>query len=1065
MFGAVRQNRTAVLISMVIFSASVCPAQTPSDERYSVVDRGPFFNVLQRTVSATNVATGEISQQVQSYTELGDGTNYLSNGQWVAAHDVIEVTSTGAEATHGQMTARFDSDITSVGAISITTPAGEVFQSHPLGLFYADSASGKLAQIGSVQTSEGTLYPPNTIVFSNVLSGVRADLMLVWAKNGFEQNLVLKQAPPPPSSFGFSNTTTTLQLWTVMDSCPVPKEQRSVVLDSGLVDHILIFGGSWFPVGAAFTFGNTPSPSSGQPTPIKLLRPSDAGAVPVAKTLVNIAGQQVLVEEVRYVDLAAALNQLPQASLLPKPDHTLELGDRARFPANRLWPKPVNRPMQLAMTQYRPKGVVLDYVSLDSSAYGYTFASGTTYYIPEAFSVGPGGATFQQGACLKFGANSALTLNGGPVSFPSSGAKVVFTSKDDNGYGQIISGSTASPGYAASPALWLYYYTTQTTIQNPQIRWAVTGIEYDESSGVTTSPSLNSSVFQNCQHGVNVNMPNDELSLSEDTYCNTGTPLYVIAGSSRGSMTADCGVVSVAMVNDPNRDLTGIDTNKNSQSECSFAVLDSTNIVAAFMNTHFSEFGLGSSPFPGIPSPRMTSWATSGNNGASFTDNGPILPVSTVTNASTVVTNGASDPTHGDAGDPDVVYDPTRGTYGTVYLIVNASREYGYLGPRLWISTNKGTNFTLVNTNIPGSGLVSDSDGPRIMVASNGDLYATGAGSSSGQYTTWVAHSTDGGLTWDGFQKFDTNGVAGGAKLLQAPDGTIYAFWLKGNGASSPVTNVFRYAWLAGTNWSYSTNLGITLNSSSPGGSGNPLRFSGDDTNDFFISTGAPQPAFANGRIYVAYADLQSPTSSVDRGDIFVAEATTNSNHWLGTPIVRKVNNDRTSTDQWNPSIASDPAGTQLFIGYYSRQNDPVTNSWIMAYGAKAYITNGLAAATFECFPISSTGFLPVFAGTNAAPNNWAFDPVWPQRCVCLDTNAIYAGGSSCSEFDCPHWPNSIIGFSTTDSDIHFCADDYTWAVSDNAYFYFAWCDRSRTNGVAPNIRPDEDVKLAKVRQ
>jgi hypothetical protein len=42
---------------------------------------------------------------------------------------------------------------------------------------------------------------------------------------------------------------------------------------------------------------------------------------------------------------------------------------------------------------------------------------------------------------------------------------------------------------------------------------------------------------------------------------------------------------------------------------------------------------------------------------------------------------------------------------------------------------------------------------------------------------------------------------------------------------------------------------------------------------------------------------------------------------------------------------------------------------------------------------------------------------------------------------------------------VNFCADDYTWVSADASYFYFAWCDRSRTFGSAPNIRPDADVK------
>lgn len=51
----------------------------------------------------------------------------------------------------------------------------------------------------------------------------------------------------------------------------------------------------------------------------------------------------------------------------------------------------------------------------------------------------------------------------------------------------------------------------------------------------------------------------------------------------------------------------------------------------------------------------------------------------------------------------------------------------------------------------------------------------------------------------------------------------------------------------------------------------------------------------------------------------------------------------------------------------------------------------------------------------------------------------------------------------------HFFCDDNTWADADSNYFYFAWCDRSRTwsntfNG-QPYTRPDADVRFAKIKQ
>src|SRR5262249_32672030 len=149
-------------------------------------------------VSTTNDPTGQVTQETHAYTELGDGMSYWSNGTWVDSQDLIELTPIGAEAVHGQMRGQFDGDITSIGAIQLTTAGGDVFASRPLGLYYFDSAAGKVARIAPVQSGQATLYPPNVIVYSNLLSGLDADLMVVWAKNGYEQNLVIKQRPPSP---------------------------------------------------------------------------------------------------------------------------------------------------------------------------------------------------------------------------------------------------------------------------------------------------------------------------------------------------------------------------------------------------------------------------------------------------------------------------------------------------------------------------------------------------------------------------------------------------------------------------------------------------------------------------------------------------------------------------------------------------------------------------------------------------------------------------------------------------------------------------------------------------
>ena len=207
-------------------------------------------------------------------------------------------------------------------------------------------------------------------------------------------------------------------------------------------------------------------------------------------------------------------------------------------------------------------------------------------------------------------------------------------------------------------------------------------------------------------------------------------------------------------------------------------------------------------------------------------------------------------------------------------------------------------------------------------------------------------------------------------------------------------------------------------------------------------------------RICLLYADLPFAGSTTDRGDIFINEGTQNtdgSRTWTG---VRKLNNHGNATDQWDPSISINPAGTELFVGYYSRQEDSSNNALIKAYAAKTILANGFATATFDLFPISATAFPPLFAGTTSSTppaNTWMYDPVWPQSGVCLDANAMV---TSCPAF-----------VETGDLYRHFMADDYTWTNTDGSHFHFAWCDRSDTFFSGGNSRADPHIRFAKIKQ
>jgi hypothetical protein len=163
------------------------------------------------------------------------------------------------------------------------------------------------------------------VVYEDLIPGL-VDLMVVWTKGGCEESLIIKRSPPTPQSFGLTSAAR-LQYWSAFQ-CPDPKEQRPVLLRSGLTDHIIILDSCWLPVGGVFAFGDAPLPPPAKPAEIRLTDPSDPKSVCLAKTLVTIAGQKVLIAEINYTDVVPTLKTLPQASLAPRPDKVVELAKR-----------------------------------------------------------------------------------------------------------------------------------------------------------------------------------------------------------------------------------------------------------------------------------------------------------------------------------------------------------------------------------------------------------------------------------------------------------------------------------------------------------------------------------------------------------------------------------------------------------------------------------------------------------------------------------------------------------------------------------------------------------------
>src|ERR1044071_4875543 len=523
--------------------------------------------------------------------------------------------------------------------------------------------------------------------------------------------------------------------------------------------------------------------------------------------------------------------------------------------------------MEIGRLGHQPEGYVVDFVIIPDSGTPNPLQTGVTYYIKTSYSSGSS-VTFEPGCFIKY-KNNAYMLLYGPISFPVAGQTMpVLTSRNDNNFGQVIPGvageadSNGDPTlHKAAQALWIYFVNSNTTIGDARIRWAQRGIQYDANPGVSADHYLSDSVFQYCTSGIYCNVQSGTLNLTNVKKCTVTTPIVIATGKTRGTVTDDCGVVSIARVN-PDSDTSG-DPNKDSQSECSFVVVDATRIVGAFFDTHMSAYGLGNIQFPGIISPRSTGWAVSVNGGASFTDNGAIPPAA------------PANTTQGDAGDPVMARDTGN---GTIYLLTNPSREISAWGGfRLWKSTDNGQTLALVSTSVPAG--VANADHPMIAVnnfsgsANYHHLYVAGA-EALGSLRAFVSRSIDGGATWDAPHYL--SGQGNGAELAIGPDGTAYVFYLvNGSGVG------LWYSWRRSGDTEWHTALQISAHGDSStfyslngNGSGNPKRSNSADEADYFVSNAFPRAAVnpVNGRVYLVYADLPFPGSSTDRGDIFANE-------------------------------------------------------------------------------------------------------------------------------------------------------------------------------------------------
>ncbi len=1025
-----------------------------------VVDRGQDHVTYQTILSHGGPGRSRI-YSTNRFTLVENGLHYRDQGQWKESQDLLEPDPVGLRATHGPLRALLRPDLIGDATFELTGTNGSKLSGIVRQILATDSQSGESVLLG--QPRDGVtpeFLPPNRMVFPDAFTGVRADLVYAYTHGSFRQTLVLREAPALPATW--NPALVRLEVVTEFHSSVRPAVQGrsfkdgkgATVEDHGVVrfEAMDLIGGrsTQWVAGKGPTADRDSVGTPGTPgTPETLVR---------KQWIQDPSARSMLIESVDWPAVTAAFKGAARGGAVNPPRIKRgQLAPAVRSAQNRPVPQV---PIRTASAPYEPDGLVVESALALPGTITH-FRAGTTYYIRSNYYNGAP-VRFDPGCVLKY-RNAAYMLLYGPVTFPASLPRAVFTSRDDNAYGDVIAGVPGEPDSDGNPTdhrgrpLWFYYEPNGITVKNALIRWAATCLQYDGNPGVAATHRVQNVILEQSQIGLQNNLSSPgRVTFSNSKQCSLAT---VIAGNGQtsGTLTVDCGVVSTALVNQPALDcVAGEDPNKNSQTECSFVLAGPARIVAAFFDTHRSCYGLGQIPFSAIVAPRSTSWAVSTDGGVTFTPHKPLPPASPVSTW------------QGDAGDPSMVRDVVD---GSIYVLVNPSREMAsWKGFRLWKSRDQGQTFALINTNTFLSNGATGADKTSLAINNFPGLpnsrYLYLAGRTDSGFM--VAQSADGGISWTVQPVGVDSGT--GADIALTPDGTVYVFYLQettptGHG---PYVNRIRYAWLRAGESAWNGPFTIPahadspdLRSQQPDASGDLMR-SNQSTNrfDYFVSNAFPRVAVnpVTGRVYVVYTDLPTAGPSVDRGDIYIQEGTPAADGSLegGWSGEIQVNNDATPTDQWNPSLAISADGQKIMVGYYSRQGRPGFNDLILPYAAKASIASGLVGATFDLIPVKTPGFRPVFPGLSDPENISAFDGVFCQGDVALTADRAVPFVSD----DPGYFPRSEFGYQ------HFMADDYTNLAADSTYFYFTWCERSAplVSRGAPN-RPDPNVRFARIRQ
>jgi hypothetical protein len=504
---------------------------------HRVVQRGQNHALIQNITERVEPRRGRTFFTNQ-FTLLENCLHYQDNGEWKLSESLIEPFPDGAVARRGPNKAIFSHALNSEAVFDIQTSDGRRIRGGVRAIHLTDQSTGKTIVLGTVKESaKAELLPPNEILFRDAFDGIAAHVLLVWKYNYFSHDVILAERPAIPADWDPANVRLEVLTEFIVDAEPQLRAglfQQREATDDQLIHFgsMAIVVGKAFPVDEAFSLGGEIL-SEGTPVVKQWHRLED--------------GRRFLVESLKWADAAPHLQNLParpQANNAPKPEPEVAHA--------RVWPSPAEQlarrePIQLASSTSKPGGYLIDFVTIPDDATPTTFLTGETYYVPSSYYSG-NSITFQSGTVVKY-KDTANMLLYGSLTFPSSGDPAVFTSRNDDLYGeriQGVTGETDSDGdptlHKASKALWIYYPAYANTIRNVLIRWAKIGVQFDYSSVYQQGLTIQNSLFEHITGSGSAGVAGDTsyyVSVSNLKRCNVTTPGVTMTLDCSGSIDSD----------------------------------------------------------------------------------------------------------------------------------------------------------------------------------------------------------------------------------------------------------------------------------------------------------------------------------------------------------------------------------------------------------------------------------------------------------------------------------------------------------------------------------------------